>query len=88
MTLVCAAVFRRTDARGLHKLCCKFSAGRHTRHAALNNAIKRVLQFTLNDIIKWGLQFYSLEPVRVNTGDCKRCDGITLFPFSNEISLC
>ena len=29
-----------------------------------------------------------LEPVRVARGDGKRLDGITVFPFSNERSLC
>ena len=35
---------RRMDARRLHGLSCKFSAGRLPRHAALNYFIKRSLQ--------------------------------------------
>ena len=35
---------RGMDAKGLHGLSCKFSAGRHPRHAALNDIIKRSLQ--------------------------------------------
>ena len=32
---------RRMNTRGLHGFSCKFSAGRHPRHATLNDIIKR-----------------------------------------------
>ena len=32
------------DALGLHGLSCRYSAGRHPRHAALNDAVQRALQ--------------------------------------------
>ena len=32
------------DALGLHGLSCKYSAGRHPRHAALNECVRRALQ--------------------------------------------
>ena len=35
---------RRMAARGLHGLSCKFSAGRHPRHAVVNDIIKQSLQ--------------------------------------------
>ena len=71
---------RRMDARGLHGLSCKYSAGRHPRHAALNDVIRRALQSA-------GLPTV-LEPLGVDRGDGKRPDGITVFPFSNGRSLC
>ena len=71
---------RRMDARGLHGLSCKFSVGRHPRHAALNDISKRGLQSVGVPSI--------LEPEGVNRGDGKRPDGMTVFPFSNGRSLC
>jgi len=68
------------DARGLHGLSCKYSAGRHPRHAALNDVIKRALQSAGIPSI--------LEPLGVDRGDGKRPDGITVFPFSNGKCLC
>lgn len=71
---------RRMDARGLHGLSCKYSAGRHPRHAALNDVIRRGLQSA-------GIPSV-LEPPGVDRGDGKRPDGITVFPFSNGKGLC
>ena len=71
---------RQMDARGLHALSCKYSAGRYPRHAALNDVIKRALQSA-------GLPSV-LEPVGVDRGDGKRPDGITVFPFANGKCLC
>ena len=70
---------RRMDEKGLHGLSCKFSAGRHPRHAALNDIVKRALQ-------RAGLPSV-LEPVGIDRGDGKRPDGITVFPFKNGKSL-
>jgi hypothetical protein len=71
---------RMMDSRGLHGLSCKFSAGRHPRHAALNDVIRRALQSAGIPSI--------LEPVGVDRGDGKRPDGLTVFPFSNGRCLC
>ena len=68
------------DSRGLHGLSCKFSAGRHPRHAALNDVVKRALESA-------GIPSV-LEPVGIDRGDGKRPDGITVFPFTREWSLC
>jgi len=71
---------RMMDARGLHGLSCKYSAGRHPRHTAINDVVKRALQSAGIPSI--------LEPVGVDRGDGKRPDGITIFPFSNGKCLC
>ena len=68
------------DARGLHGLSCRYSAGRHPRHAALNDVIKRALQTA-------GIPSV-LEPLGVDRGDGKRPDGLTVFPFANGKCLC
>ena len=68
------------DARGLHGLSCRFSAGRHPRHAALNDVIKRALQTA-------GIPSV-LEPLGVDRGDGKRPDGLTIFPFAHGKCLC
>ena len=68
------------DALGLHGLSCKYSAGRHPRHAALNECVRRALQ---------GANVPSLlEPVGIDRGDGRRPDGITIFPFSEGKCLC
>lgn len=71
---------REMDARGLHGLSCKYSAGRHPRHAALNDIVMRSLRSAGIPSI--------LEPVGIDRGDGKRPDGITVFPFSNGRCLC
>ena len=65
---------RNMDARGLHALSCKFSAGRGPRHTALNETVRRALRSA-------GIPS-TLEPVGIDRGDGKRPDGITVFPFS------
>ena len=71
---------KRLDVLGLHGLSCKYSAGRHPRHAALNECFKRALQSA-------GVPSL-LEPVGIDRGDGKRPDGITIFPFSEGKCLC
>ena len=71
---------RVMDAKGLHGLSCRYSAGRHPRHAALNDIILRSLRSAGIPSI--------LEPVGIDRGDSKRPDGITVFPFSNGKCLC
>ena len=71
---------RLMDARGLHGLSCKYSAGRHPRHAALNDVVRRALQSAGIPSI--------LEPVGIDRGDGKRPDGVSVFPFSSGKCLC
>ena len=68
------------DAMGLHGLSCRYSAGRHPRHSAINDVIRRALQSAVIPSV--------LEPVGVDRGDGKRPDGISVFPFSNGKCLC
>ena len=67
------------DRLGHHPLSCARSAGRHPRHAALNDVIKRALASA--NIAS------NLEPVGLDRGDGKRPDGMTIFPFKNGKSL-
>ena len=71
---------QRVDSRGLHGLSCRYSAGRHPRHAALNDVIRRAL-------ISAGIPSV-LEPLGVDRGDGKRPDGISVFPFTDGRCLC
>ncbi|MEL6816546.1 MAG: hypothetical protein AAFP03_17310, partial [Cyanobacteria bacterium J06598_3] len=67
------------DTKGFHALTCRFSAGRHPRHTALNDIIRRSLQSA-------GLPSI-LEPSGLDRGDGKRPDGMSIFPFSKGKSL-
>ena len=67
------------DEKGHHGLSCRFSAGRHPRHAALNDIVKRGL-------LRAGLPSV-LEPPGLDRGDGKRPDGITVYPFREGKSL-
>ena len=67
------------DDSGLHALSCTRSAGRHPRHAAINNIIKRSLTTA-------GIPSV-LEPPGLDRGDGRRPDGLTTFPFSEGRSL-
>ena len=70
---------RLMDAKGIHGLTCKCSAGRHPRHAALNDVVRRALKSAGIPSI--------LEPVGIDRGDGKRPDGISMFLFRME-SVC
>lgn len=63
------------DTHGLHGLSCKKSRGRHGRHAALNELIKRALASAVVPSV--------LEPVGLDRGDGKRPDGLTSFTWRN-----
>ena len=64
------------DQFGLHGLSCRFSTGRHYRHAALNEIIHRAL--TTSHIPS------RLEPTGLDRSDGKRPDGITMMvPWKN-----
>ncbi len=55
---------------GLHGLCCRKSEGRHSRHASLNDIIKRSLSTA-------GIPS-RLEPPGLSCSDGQRPDGMTL----------
>ena len=67
------------DSKGYHALTCRFSAGRHPRHTALNDVIKRALQSAGIPAI--------LEPAGLDRGDGKRPDGMTIFPYAHGKSM-
>lgn len=73
----CGAI---VDAHGHHGLSCRFSAGRHSRHAELNDIVRRTLQRAGAPSI--------LEPLGMDRGDGKRPDGVTIFPYKEGRSLC
>ena len=62
------------DSLGHHALTCRLSAGRHPRHTALNDVIRRALHTAGVPSI--------LEPAGIDRGDGKRPDGMTIFPFT------
>ena len=71
-TCVCGA---QVDTLGTHGLACRKSAGRHTRHNAVNDLIKRALASA--DIPSL------LEPKSLSRDDGKRPDGLTVLPWAN-----
>jgi len=69
-TCPCGAL---VDARGLHDLSCRRSAGRHTRHSQLNDIIWRSLYRARIPASK--------EPLGLTRSDGKSPDGVTLIPY-------
>ena len=67
----CGAI---VDRYGLHPLSCRFSAGRLPRHSALNDIIKPALSSAGFNAV--------LEHIGLDSGDGKRPNGMTVFPFS------
>ena len=61
------------DELGRHALSCRRSEGRHQRHAALNDIIKRGLSSAHVPS--------RLEPTGLDRSDGKRPDGVTLAPW-------
>ena len=61
------------DQFGTHGLSCRKSAGRHSRHNALNDIIKRSLATA--EIPS------RLEPTSLSRSDGKRPDGMTMMPW-------
>ena len=61
------------DTTGHHALSCKWSAGRHHRHASLNDIIYRALSLAHVPA--------RLEPVGLLRSDGKRPDGASLIPW-------
>jgi hypothetical protein len=61
------------DSSGVHGLSCRKSAGRHMRHSALNDLLKRSLA---------AAEIPSrLEPSSLSRSDGKRPDGMTMMPW-------
>ena len=69
----CVSCGSPVDASGIHGLCCRFSAGRRARHAAVNDLIHRAL--TSADIPT------ILEPAGTSRDNGKRPDGLSLVPW-------
>ena len=69
----------RMDSRGMHGLSCRYSAGRFSRHSAMNDVVKRTLHKALLPSV--------LEPPGLDRGDGSRPGGIIVFPFSGGKSL-
>ena len=63
------------DCQSHHGLSCKYSGGRHSRHGAINEVVKRALCSANLQAIR--------EPPGVNRGDGKRPDGMTMVPWSH-----
>ena len=63
------------DVFGRHSLSCKKSEGRHFRHSALNDIVKRGLSAAHIPS--------RLEPTGLLRSDGKRPDGVTLAPWSS-----
>ncbi len=63
------------DELGRHALSCRRSEGRHQRHSALNDLVKRAL---LSAHIA-----FRLEPSGLVRSDGKRPDGVTLAPWKS-----
>jgi len=69
---ICGA---RVDPDGLHGLSCRRSAGRHSRHAAINTIV--ALAIGKADIPA------RLEPTNLVQDDGRRPDGATLVPWAH-----
>ena len=67
------------DSLGYHPLSCRYSAGRHPRHASLNDIVKRALTTA-------GIPC-NLEPPGLDRGDGRRPDGMTVFAYRNGMPL-
>lgn len=65
----------QVDDLGIHGLSCKFSAGRISRHHAVNDLIKRALISAEIPSV--------LEPPGTSRDDGKRPDGMTLIPWES-----
>jgi len=71
-TCICG---QQVDSSGTHGLACRKSAGRHVRHNAVNDLIKRAL--TSANIPAM------LEPTSLCRDDGKRPDGLTVLPWAH-----
>jgi hypothetical protein len=71
-TCVCG---QQVDSSGTHGLACRKSAGRHVRHNAVNDLIKRALSSANIPAM--------LKPHSLCRDDGKRPDGLTVMPWAN-----
>jgi hypothetical protein len=62
------------DPRGAHSLACRKSAGRHSRHAAVNEVVSRAFVRAGIPVVK--------EPSGLIPGSSLRPDGATIIPWS------
>ena len=69
----CSNCGSAVDNLGTHELSCRFSKGRHSRHAALNDIIKRSLESAKVPC--------HLEPTGLYRSDGKRPDGASVVPW-------
>jgi len=74
--LVCG---EQVNAAGTHGLSCRKSAGRHFRHNAVNDLIKRALASAETPAI--------LEPASLSRSDGKRLDGLSIVPWTRGRAL-
>ena len=73
---VCAHCGAEVDSLATHGLSCRWSEGRHHRHAPLNDILHRAL--TSAHVPS------RLEPSGLYRSDGKRPDGITVVPWKNR----
>ena len=73
---LCGSCGAEVDELGTHGLSCRFSKGRHSRHVAVNDSIKRSLE-----AVKVPCH---LEPTSLYRNDGKRPDGATVVPWKRE----
>ena len=70
---LCASCGANVEALGAHGLSCRFNKGRHSRHAALNDIVKRTLESVKIPC--------HLEPSGLFSSDGKRPDGTSIVPW-------
>jgi len=75
-TCICG---EHVDSSGTHGLICRRSAGRHIRHNAVNDLIKRALASANIPAL--------LEPSSLSRDDGKRPDVLTVISWSNGLCL-
>ena len=69
----CSSCGSEVDELGTHGLSCRFSKGRHSRHAAVNDIIRRALDSARIPS--------HIEPLGLYRSDGKRPDGATVVPW-------
>ena len=72
---LCASCGANVEALGVHGLSCCFSKGQHSRHAALNDILKRTLESPIP---------CHLEPSGLFCLDGKRPDGASIVPWKGR----
>ena len=70
---LCTSCGADVNILGTHGLSCRFSKGRHSRHASINDIIKRSLESAKIPC--------HLEPTGLSRSDGKRPDGATIVPW-------